>query len=110
MTPETQRIKIAESCGWRLDGMWWRAPAQPEAWRMAPPDYLNSLDAMHEAEARLTNTQKHHYVTELFELYKTADSERDVTGVKPPIGWYAVHATEAQRAEAFLRTIGKWEE
>ena len=34
----------------------------------------------------------------------------EVCGSKYGDSWYAIHATAAQRAEAFLRTIGKWKE
>lgn len=60
------------------------------------PDYLNDLNDMHEAEKVLTNEQLEVYCNILH---------------KPNHGVYwAIHATASQRAEAFLRTIGKWEE
>jgi len=65
MTSEKQRIAIAEACGWK----WIRSPEQvaftagftmPDKWVIDPhgtlqfphnaPDYLNDLNAMHEAE------------------------------------------------------------
>jgi hypothetical protein len=58
------------------------------------PDYLNDLNAMHEAEKVLNNVQRERYRTEL--VYSHAGGD--------------VFATSAQRAEAFLRTIGKWED
>ena len=57
------------------------------------PDYLNDLNAMHEAEKVLTDKQAILY-----------DSILDLIS-----GW-TFHRTAAQRAEAFLRTIGKWED
>jgi hypothetical protein len=58
------------------------------------PDYVNSLDAMHEAEKIIKNTDKwRRYKEELNCM---------------PID--TIHATARQRAEAFLKTIGKWEE
>ena len=89
MTPEQQRIAIAEACGWKT------GYRDPEAWHPLP-DYLNDLNAMHEAEGILTNEQIEVYCSFL---------------QKPQWGiWWGIHATAAQRAEAFLRTIGKWEE
>ena len=89
MTPEAQRIAIAEACGWKT------GYRDPEAWHPLP-DYLNDLNAMHESEKVLTNEQLEVYCNILH---------------KPNHGVYwAIHATAAQRAEAFLRTIGKWEE
>jgi hypothetical protein len=109
MKPEKQRIAIAEACGWKnadhpdamkLKQGW----TMPEKWCMDPkgvlrfnhhrPDYLNDLNAMHEAEKTLDYNDLN-------------DMEKSVSfhfGVTP------FHATASQRAEAFLRTIGKWEE
>lgn len=83
MTPEAQRIAIAEACGW----------AHASVGPFAHPDYLTDLNAMHEAEKVLTNAQRERYRTEL--VYKLAGGD--------------VFATAAQKAEAFLWTIGKWE-
>ena len=89
MNPEQQRIAIAEACGWKI------GYRDPEAWHPLP-DFLHDLNAMHEAEKVLTNEQLEVYCNILH---------------KPNHGVYwAIHATAAQRAEAFLRTIGKWEE
>jgi hypothetical protein len=95
MTPEQQRIAIAESCGWKTDkrGFGWLSP---RGYYAPEPDYLNDLNAMHDAEKALTSEQLEVYCNILH---------------KPNHGVYwAIHATASQRAEAFLRTIGKWEE
>ncbi len=63
------------------------------------PDYFNDLNAMHEAEKVLTESQQMPYRTALF-----CTEEVDYSYFK------LIHATAAQRAEAFLRTIGKWED
>ncbi len=57
------------------------------------PDYLGDLNAMHEAEKALTGEQSWQYV----QLLSGYSNE----------GWCA---TAAQRAEAFLRTLGLWVE
>jgi hypothetical protein len=95
MKPEAQRIAIAEACGWRnsSDGIWWMHASNDLAFRK-PPDYLNDLNAMHEAEGTMgheTATTYNAWVRRLV------------------LNW-SWHATAAQRAEAFLRTIGKWQE
>lgn len=95
-----QNIAIAEICGEDSDSIV----------REMIPSYTSDLKAMHEAEGFMNNSQKQRYVTLLFQLYKTADGERDVTGVAPGIGWYPVHASASQRAEAFLRVMGKWKD
>lgn len=113
MTPEQQRIAIAEACGWYDFGT--TAPErgslefriigrnQERMDRRIIPDYLNDLNAMHEAEKcipadRLTKYKLHlQYVT---------------SGAWNSAGQaYEQHNAEAwHKAEAFLRTIGKWKE
>jgi len=64
-----------------------------EHW-MIEKDYCNDLNAMHQAEWSLTDDQ----------LWRMArEIERNDEQ------WY-FRATARQRAEAFLRTLGKWEE
>ena len=63
--------------------------------RIFPPDYLNDLNAMHDAEKVLNQEQKEDYFFIIFNFY----------GNWPK----AIQATAAQRARAFLRVIGKWE-
>ena len=118
MTPEEQRIAIAEACGWKNhdhpDVMQFKQGwTMPEQWCMDPkgvlrsnherPDYLNDLNAMHEAEKVLTKEQKHKYLNHLSEF---TEGRRDTDYV----WWDTIFATASQRAEAFLRTIGKWKE
>ena len=64
--------------------------------RMIEKDYCNCLNAMHEAEEVLMDDwQKQKSYLE----WLGWDDERRI--------W---HSTARQRAEAFLRTLGKWEE
>ena len=122
MTPEAQRIAIAEECGWKnhnhpdvmqLKQGW----TMPEKWCMDPkgvlrfnhdkmPDYLNDLNAMHDAEKVLTQDQLIDYSRHLGKL---------VTIHLPAsraawMDFKLINSTASQRAEAFLRTIGKWKE
>lgn len=97
MSPKAQRIAIAEACGWsdfwvgELTGVYGSNPNGSEA---AVPDYINDLNAMHEAEKMLDGLQKDDY----------SDFIKSLAGT----GFYPIHAPAAQRAEAFLRTLGKW--
>ena len=59
------------------------------------PDFSGDLNEMHEAEKVLLAIQWYDYASRLNE-----DCWH----------WALIHATARQRAEAFLRTIGKWEE
>lgn len=63
------------------------------------PDYLNDLNAMHEAEKVLTDDQLWKYSVNLHSLVKEDPNNRE--------SWQ-FRATAAQRAEAFLRTLGLW--
>jgi hypothetical protein len=71
--------------------------------RVDLPDYLNDLNAMHEAERVLKHQQWPDYWNWLF----VASTRQSGTGKAE---YKVAHASAAQRAEAFLRTIGKWEE
>ena len=110
MTDTEINIAIAEVCGWKhyhLD--LWVPPQQtndPDGFSELQcdslPDYLNDLNAMHEVEKALDDEQWLDYVRCLQEdvLQRWPGKYRQ---------WAALtHATAAQRAEAFLRTIGKW--
>ena len=108
MKQEAQRITIAEACGWKRSDLrpsW----CHPDNWSMAKngsyevwvsrdklPDYVNDLNAMHEAEKVLNEKQEDIMNSTLWNI---------MDGRK-----YLWHATASQRAEAFLRTIGKWKE
>jgi hypothetical protein len=63
-----------------------------------PPDYCNDLNAMHEVEKTLTDEQHR-----LFRSY-LGEAVGDVAYFCRKI----ISATARQRAEAYLRTIGKW--
>jgi hypothetical protein len=104
MTPEQQRIAIAEACGWTWhgDASW---PKDPNNfyWKKyhlnyrTLPDYLNDLNAMHEAEKAMNNN----------DWWKFVEHLTNICAGGTALG---ISATASQRAEAFLRTIGKWEE
>lgn len=87
MTDEQINAAIAEVCGWA------HANIEPHAY----PNYCTDLNAMHEAEKVLQNQ----FTPMIEEAYW-----RNLQWVKP----HPIYATARQRAEAFLRTLGKWEE
>ena len=109
MTDQEINVAIAEACGWK----WIGSPEQvlatmgytmPDKWVVAPdgtlhfrhdiPNYCTDLNAMHEAEMAIYDD----FGTYLGHLADLCDAEPRATEV----------ATARQRAEAFLRTIGKW--
>ena len=120
MNPEQQRIAIAEACGWKPDddgaglNTWEASWIGNKLYGLRPafrpdktisnytvdcvvPDYLADLNAMHEAEKTLTDKAHEEFRLNLYDVI--GDDSRLI-----------VSSTAAQRAEAFLRTIGKWEE
>ena len=107
MTPDEQRIKVAELCGWVRED---RKPIHvvqltPEGWLNSSnggwyggqahdvlPDYLNDLNAMHDAEDAFTVEQQilfEEHLVEIVENWKHCN-------------WLIIHATATQRAEAFV--------
>lgn len=109
MTEEAQRIAIAEACGWtdihQPTDKWRPLRGFANGKLGVVPDYLHDLNAMHEAEKTLGDMQIKNYVAILTNRSFVQDG--DITRIRC---WEALHATAAQRAEAFLRVIGKWEE
>lgn len=123
MSPEAQRIAIAEACGYE-----WITATQPEDDRSnteyprgtrqggysseSLPDYLSDLNSMHEAEKVLTEEQQHEYGLELLRRVYTPIQIRD--GAMDEFDSWdlcrAATSTAAQRAEAFLHVIGKWDD
>ena len=99
MNNEKQRTAIAEACGIVSKDKWGSLYKTPRGILRDCPDYLNDLNAMREAE-------------KVFEGYGMRQSYRrnlliacDTNDLNEIIS-----ASAAQRAEAFLRTINKWEE
>lgn len=118
MTQEEQKVAIATACGWshienistiRIGGTYVGYPSKNPILgeRQKLPDYINDLNAMHEAEKALQDKCLFwpDYVDELSKMFRVGFPGKDATN------WSQMcHATAAQRAEAFLKTIGKWEE
>lgn len=110
-----QNIAIAEACGWkdcartihvfhangresrseRIEGI------NPKDGQLAcVPAYTTDLNAMHEAEKTVRQPGLAAWSEYARLLQKICDQS---------LSSY-LHATAPQRAEAFLKTIGKWEE
>lgn len=113
MSPEQQRIAIAEACGWRIKrrditgfNVW-----EPDAKLPAQlcnnlenkiPNYLNDLNAMNSAVLQKFNGPAH-------EGWAFLDNLRVACGIPHSSACMAlVCATAAQRAEAFLKTLNLW--
>jgi hypothetical protein len=115
MTPEEKRIAIAEACGWKFDTefVWFpsgtRTERNMQTYDCAAmedilmnilPNYLNDLNAMHKAENTLPQDNSlHGRVAYDNKLMRICGSHQA-----------CVSATATQRADAFLKTIGKFKE
>ena len=96
MSPQAQRIAIAEACGIVSKDKWGSLYKTPRGILRDCPDYLADLNAMHEAEKVIMHADL------LFEYGMHISTDHDYE--------HLLRATAAQRAEAFLRTLGKWED
>ena len=106
MSPDSQRIAIAEACGWEPLPEGHFHPDNPVGQTM--PDYLVDLNAMHEAEQILWGmdwSNRYAFNDNLANTLKGRTVNRNEWDAET-----LLDATAAQRAEAFLRTIGKWED
>lgn len=109
MTPDKINRAIAEATGWTVIlescsdkiGNFWGgySPSDPHNW-IPIPNYHNDLNAMHEAEGTLDSVIQiksycYHLTSQAKPEYATE---------------HLVRASAADKAEAFLRTLGKWED
>lgn len=116
MSPEAQRIAIAEACGWKDVGWNKRNPAWPVLdgidphsklpYREKIPNFTNDLNAMHEAEKVLTGFQWYDWCQCIHGL--TSESKKDLWDTASIIE--IQQATAAQRCEAFLRCLNLWKD
>ena len=111
MTPEAQRIAIAEACGFRKyerpNILLWYHPEKIAVRYCELPDYLADLNAKHEAEKTLSEGQQWQQACFIVN-YHVAPSGFPIFSRSEVI--LLACATAAQRAEAFLKTLGKWED
>jgi hypothetical protein len=113
MTDEQINIAIAEACGYKnvtigvTEGTIRVVVGyKHHTFDEEIPDYCNDLNAMHEAEATLDFEQAELFEDELCDVtFKNNDGLENPL----PCRFSVCHATAAQRAEAFLKTINKWE-
>ena len=111
MTNKQINKTIAQACGWTElnNDPDWGWLGRPPNWigKLWPVlNYCNDLNAMYEAEQQLWDKDwslRFDFIDELEKLLQ-------------PTVWHRINATDTldatarQRAEAFLRAIGKWEE
>ncbi len=126
MSPEKQRIAIAEVCGWQMVSEFenalhekvrqYRKTIAPEdgvyarAMEWELPDYLSDLNAMHEVEGVEVSKNGYNFQVEYMVQLENVALRRRPNCTSLEVRFWLSVATAAQRAEAFLRTLGKWEE
>ncbi len=100
MKPDAQRIAIAEACGWK-----WKPELlglingpHHESGARNVPDYPNDLNAMRAACVAIIHPNENWRRRFMDHLYRICEHQ-----------WMMTDATAAQRAEALLKTLGKWE-
>lgn len=107
MTDEQINAAIAKACGWTqftrigINGInGWMHGIPPDGYGPFEelPNYCTDLNAMHEAEEMLLWNKG----PGVWECYRNK--------LRGKYGEDDIHTTARQRAEAFLRTLGKWEE
>lgn len=103
MTDNEINAAIAEACGWtniNSAGKAGRAPNADYIGYEFIPDYCNDLNAMHNAEGLLSESQWQDFVDHLVNDWSSL-----------PDPWKEVcHATAKEKAKAYLKTLGKWKE
>ena len=133
MTKEQINITIAESSGWhphpdndRSDQKFWTTgnsygvPEKGKPFKIAAfpsliedfhnhiyynlPNYSADLNAMHEAEKSITDPRK------MLDYFNHLSRYNDPDAQSIQDSFNIITATALQRAEAYLRTIGKWKE
>ena len=85
MTNDQINVAIAKEIGWN--------PEQPL-------NFAECADDMHQAEVTLAGCLEEQYIEQLYHVW----------GKDHPGAFNAITAPAHARAEAFLRTLGKWEE
>lgn len=109
MTDQERQIATAEACGWKdirnrfdqtkRDFVIVGISPQIKSICELLPDYLNDLNAMHEAEKTLTPAEWEVYPDRLWGVLQTEKES-----------FVLLHATSRQRNEAFLRVKGLWKD
>lgn len=117
LTPDEQRVKIAELCGWKVmrhgpvmaSGCYgcFGYPPDRHDWigyeNIDVPNYLNDLNDMHEAEKMLGDRSSPLWSKYIQHLNNSSYVDLQEQTVREWV--FSIHATAAQRAEAFVLTM-----
>jgi len=106
MTPEKQRAAIAEACGIVTHDQWGPLYKTPQGLVRVCPDFLNDLNAIAEARRILTPNQQLQFSVEVGKIV----TRMLRVNQSQWMDFCLIDASAQCQSEAFLRTIGKWEE
>ncbi len=108
MTDQELNIKIAELCGWKHTSQEvWKSGGphhiidKSRTWDEYIPNYADSLDESYALYWSLTESERMHYIQNLFEIAVP----EDVRDCNELIWDHMAFATPKQRALAFLKTM-----
>lgn len=110
MNPEAQRIAIAEACGWSAIHAVGKDifGTREEGVLTFIPNYLSDLNAMRDAWLTLTKRQQDAFAGFMGDI--TGGAQRDFGAGRINMTTAVFGASPTQWGEAFLKTIGKWED
>ena len=115
MTNQEINIAIAEACGWKdirpadkLVTVPMGSNPDPDEGYEAIPSYTTDLNAMHEAVVAFKQTVNDPDRRWSNELMRVIQDHECCGAIEAR--YRTANATALQRAEAFLRTLGKWKE
>lgn len=119
MTPSAMRVAVAEACGWSIvknysNGGLYGYPARVPSYDVAElppgaiPDYPADLNACHEMERTLTDSEHASFRALLVEIVNGKFPGLALMNERQYRAWFS--ATAPQRCEAFLCVRGLWEE
>lgn len=110
MTKDEMRREVAEALGWRIsyalcdNGKYLCDPKNKLAMSVSfVPEYTDDLNACREMESELQPGERSHYQHALDKVCATSKDPHCSC-------WDFIHATAAQRCEAFLRVKGLWKD
>ena len=95
MTDQQINAAIAQACGIMGKDEYGPLYQTSDGWVVDCPNFATDLNAMHEAENWLSPIDRDHYIDTLGDMFDSA--------------WAFALADARSRAEAFLKTLGKWE-
>ena len=111
MSEEEINIAIAEYRGWQIlepevhRAITYHWAIEPDGSKSILPDCCNDLNLIREIEKTLDDDQWLEYMLNLQDVL-----QRDPNRGKWIVCQDNMHSTAAQRAKAFVKTIGKWKE